>query len=105
MKITTQIKKGLLDFLVLAAIAKQAKYPREIIEQLNVHGLDIVEGTIYPLFLRLYKNGLVTYEWREASGHPRKYYSLTEQGQTVLGEYQEEWDKLTNVINKLGYNL
>jgi PadR family transcriptional regulator PadR len=99
--ITTQIRKGLLDFFILATLKNKSKYPREIIEELNHYGLSLVEGTIYPLFLRLHKNKLVKYEWIEAAGHPRKYYSLTTEGLEVLKQYEKEWETLHSVLNKI----
>ena len=99
--ITTQIRKGILDFVILATLKNKSKYPREIIEELNRYGLNLVEGTIYPLFLRLYKNKLVHYEWVEASGHPRKYYRLTEEGIAALKQYEREWELLHNLYNNL----
>lgn len=102
--ITTQIRKGILDFFILATLKNKSKYPREIIEELNDHGLSIVEGTIYPLFLRLHKNKLVDYVWIEAAGHPRKYYTLTKEGTEVLKHYEQEWDALHGVLNKIKKN-
>ena len=99
--ITTQIRKGILDFFILATLKNQPKYPREIIEELNHHGLNLVEGTIYPLFLRLHKNKLVQYVWIEASGHPRKYYSLTSEGVEALEYYEQEWESLNNIFNSI----
>ncbi|KTD35173.1 lineage-specific thermal regulator protein [Legionella nautarum] len=99
--ITTQIRKGILDFFILATLKNKSKYPREIIEELNLYGLNLVEGTIYPLFLRLHKNKLVKYEWIEAAGHPRKYYSLTNEGMEVLKQHEKEWETLNVVLNKI----
>ncbi|HBB53117.1 MAG TPA: hypothetical protein DCZ80_04390 [Legionellales bacterium] len=64
----------------------------------------MVEGTIYPLFLRLSKNNFVQYEWVEASGHPRKYYTLTEQGKEALEQYEKEWNALNNILYKIKAN-
>lgn len=99
--ITKQLRKGALDFIVLATLQDEAKYPRQIIDELQAHGLSIVEGTMYPLFLRLHKNELVSYEWREASGHPRKYYSLTDSGRMALAHYVDEWKKMNAIISKV----
>lgn len=99
--IKSQIRKGLLDFVVLATLKKEAKYPREIISKLQKQGLDVVEGTLYPLFLRLVKQELVSYEWRETTGHPRKYYSLTRQGKKILKLYESEWKSISTTINHL----
>lgn len=100
-KIKTQIRKGILDFLIMSAIKKEARYPREIIDILSEQNFDLVEGTLYPLFLRLIKQDYVHYEWREAGGHPRKYYSLTKSGREVLDTYESEWQALNDIIKKL----
>lgn len=99
--ITTQLRKGTLDFIILSSLRSSSKYPREIIEDLNKHGFNLVEGTIYPLFLRLHKTGFVDYEWKEASGHPRKYYSLTSQGHIALKKYMQEWRELNLLLKKI----
>lgn len=99
--ISTQLRKGVLEFFVLATLRNQSKYPREIIEELNAYGLNLVEGTIYPLFLRLVKQNLVQYEWVEAAGHPRKYYCLTSDGITALENYKNEWTLLNKVLDKI----
>lgn len=103
--ITKQLRKGALDFIVLSTLVDTPKYPRAIIEELEQHGLSIVEGTIYPLFLRLYKNKFVKYEWHEAMGHPRKYYSLTKRGHAVLEQYMQEWQTLNSVLTHLNQDL
>lgn len=97
-RIKTQMRKGLLDFVVLASLKKEARYPREIISLLEKDGLDVVEGTLYPLFLRLMKQKLVSYEWRETSGHPRKYYSLSKDGKRALEVYETEWKHINTAI-------
>lgn len=101
---TTQIRKGVLDFFILSMLASKSMYPREIIEALNAHGLNLVEGTIYPLFLRLHKNGFVKYRWIEASGHPRKYYNLTPRGIEALKNYEKEWHLMNTTLAKIKQN-
>ena len=100
-KIQSQIRKGLLDFILLAALKKGARYPREMMEDFMKSGFDIVEGTLYPLLLRLNRQELVSYEWSEASGHPRKYYSLTKKGRNMLLAYEEEWDNIQKIIKSI----
>ena len=100
-KIQSQMRKGLLDFVLLAALKKHARYPREMIEDFKQSGLGIVEGTLYPLLLRLSRQGLVSYEWREASGHPRKYYALTKKGKEVLRIYEQEWEHIKKLITSV----
>ena len=102
--IKTQIRKGALDFLVLAMLKNKPKYPREIMDELSQEGVNLVEGTVYPLFLRLFKKKFVQYEWIEASGHPRKYYTLSREGMTALKEYEREWRTLDNLLEKIKNN-
>ena len=99
--ISTSIRKGVLEFFILATLKNEPKYPREIIEELNVYGLNLVEGTLYPLFLRLYKNELVEYEWIEAAGHQRKYYTLSKKGIEALEQYEREWKTLHKLLMKI----
>ncbi len=99
--ISTSIRKGILEFFILATLKNQPKYPREIIEELNDYGLSLVEGTLYPLFLRLHKNELVQYEWIEAAGHPRKYYILSKKGIEALEQYEKEWETLHTILTRI----
>jgi PadR family transcriptional regulator PadR len=62
----------------------------------------VVEGTIYPLLTRLKNDGLLSYRWEEsASGPPRKYYSMTENGKTVLNSLKSTWEQLSESVNTI----
>ncbi|MCL2451454.1 PadR family transcriptional regulator [Candidatus Saccharibacteria bacterium] len=101
-QLATQMRKGLLSYLVLT-VAEQPIYASDIIRRLSEAGLTVVEGTIYPLLLRLQRDGLLQYEWREdgSSRPPRKYYSTTELGRTVLIELRREIKNLNQTTRKL----
>lgn len=61
----------------------------------------VVEGTIYPLLTRLKNAGLLTYEWKEStSGPPRKYFTLTTDGQTAIEELKVTWNELSDAVEK-----
>ena len=81
-----QVRKGFLELCVLNALdAQRERYGYELVKSLvNMPGLGVTEGTIYPLLSRLKKQGLVTTRLEESvSGPVRKYYSLTKQGKKV----------------------
>jgi len=101
-QLATQMRKGLLSYLVLL-IARQPIYTSDIIRRLSESGMTVVEGTIYPLLLRLQKDGLLTHEWREdtAGKPPRKYYAVTDFGRSVATELSQE----INIINKTMRNI
>ena len=97
-----QLRKGILEFCVLALLRKSEAYPSDLLQSLKAAELIVVEGTLYPLLNRLKNAGLLTYRWEESkSGPPRKYYSLTEQGQTFYKELASSWDALQRSIEKL----
>ena len=88
-----QLRKGSLELAVLASLWDGRAYGLEILKALkNSAGLAIPEGTIYPLLSRLKAEELLASEWEEAeSGHPRKYYRLTEKGRGRLLEMARIW--------------
>ncbi|GEL09445.1 transcriptional regulator, PadR family [Flavobacterium glycines] len=95
-----QMRKGVLEFCILSVLKKQDAYTSEILETLKNAKLLVVEGTIYPLLTRLKNDGLLTYRWEEStSGPPRKYYGLTDDGQTFLNELNGTWTELSNAVN------
>jgi PadR family transcriptional regulator PadR len=101
-KSTSQMRKGILEFCILLIIARGEVYASDILKSLSEVGISVVEGTLYPLLMRLKKEGMLGYSWSESpSGPPRKYYSLTEQGQTFLSELKANWTDLYTSIEKL----
>jgi len=96
-----QMRKGVLELCILSILSQGDAYPTEIIEKLKETKLVVVEGTLYPLLTRLKNTGLLTYRWEEStSGPPRKYYKLTEIGETYLKELQMSWNELVDAVNK-----
>lgn len=94
-----QMRKGVLEFCVLAILQRAESYPSDILSELKRAKLLVVEGTLYPLLTRLKNSGLLEYRWEESkSGPPRKYYSLTSTGQTFLAELNSTWDELVNAV-------
>ena len=77
-KITTQMRKGILEYAILLVIAKGDAYASDILGVLTSQRLIVVEGTLYPLLSRMKTDGFVSYTWVESqNGPPRKYYRLT----------------------------
>lgn len=95
-----QMRKGVLEYCILAIIANHEIYASDIIEKMKEAKLLVVEGTLYPLLTRLKNAGLLSYRWEEsASGPPRKYYTLTAEGQAFLGELHLTWQELVDAVN------
>jgi PadR family transcriptional regulator, regulatory protein PadR len=83
---TVQVRKGLLELCILNALADEERYGYDLVKTLiEVHGLGVTEGTIYPLLSRLRVAGLVASRLEESSAGPaRKYYSLTKEGRKTM---------------------
>jgi PadR family transcriptional regulator PadR len=95
-----QMRKGILELCILGILGTREAYPSEIIDELKKNKLIVVEGTLYPLLMRLKNAGLLTYRWQESSeGPPRKYYSLTASGKDFFEELSTTWKELSNAVN------
>ena len=93
--VKAQMRKGVLEYCILAIISEKDIYASDIIERLKTARLIVVEGTLYPLLTRLKNDGILEYKWIESTqGPPRKYYKLTEAGQQFLQELSKEWKEL-----------
>lgn len=98
----SQMRKGILEFCILSIIRRGEAYPSDIVEEMKNANLQILEGTLYPLLTRLKNAGMLTYRWVESnSGPPRKYFSLTEQGEKFYKELEQTWNELSNGVNAL----
>ena len=89
-----QLRKGSLELAILATLWPGRLYGLEIIRALagDGAGLEVPEGTVYPLLSRLKAASLVDSEWVEAAtGHPRKYYALTPRGRRHTREMARSW--------------
>ncbi|MFZ4785694.1 MAG: PadR family transcriptional regulator [Flavobacteriales bacterium] len=96
-----QMRKGVLEFCILSILQRSEAYPSDIMAELKKAKLIVVEGTLYPLLTRLKNDGLLNYRWEESSqGPPRKYYKLTETGETFLIELRKTWEELAHAVNQ-----
>lgn len=97
----SQLLRGALDLCLLAVMDEGPAYGYEMTKRLRARGLSIVgEGSIYPLLGRLERDGLV--ETRRAAsngGPPRKYYSLSPEGERALASGVEEWQAARDAID------
>jgi PadR family transcriptional regulator, regulatory protein PadR len=97
----TQMRRGTLQYCVLALLAEEERYAFDLVRGLaDVDGMVTSEGTIYPLLSRLRRDGLVASLWREsAQGPPRRYYQLTDAGRTALAAFAQEWQRFRDAVD------
>jgi PadR family transcriptional regulator PadR len=96
-KLTQELRRG---SLVLAALSqlREPKYGYALIEELSKRGLEIDQGTLYPLLRRLEEQGLLRSEWNVEGSRPRRYYVMSPDGWDVLSGLAQEWEHLTAVM-------
>ena len=99
----SQLRRGVLEYCVLAALREGERYGYELVAHLAAaDGLLTSEGTIYPLLGRLRKDGVVATTWRESSsGPPRRYYSLTPKGHETLARFSGEWVRFRRTVDEI----
>lgn len=105
-KYERQMKKGVLDMLVLRLLKSEAKYGYQIIQEMREKSEEIFllkDGTLYPILYRLEDDGLVVSKWSEAVGKqvPRKYYEITREGKRTLDEIEDVWKRISDGVVRL----
>lgn len=105
-KYERQMKKGVLDMLVLQLLAREKMYGYQLILELREKSGDIFclkEGTLYPILYRLEDEGLVESRWSEAENKqlPRKYYLMTDKGRQALEEIYLSWQQISDGVERI----
>ena len=100
--VRSQMRKGVLEFCILSILDKKEAYASSIIDELKGANMIVVEGTLYPLLIRLKNQGALAYRWEESpQGPPRKYYCISDAGRALLQEMNTSWNDLVETIKTL----
>ena len=91
-----QLKRGLLDVCVLAAIKNEDSYGYKIIKDLRPY-IELSESTLYTILKRLESGNLLTVRTAEHGGRLRKYYHITDLGIRRIEEFKTEWSEIMSV--------
>ena len=91
-----QLKRGLLDVCVLAAIKDEDSYGYQIIKDIKPY-VDVSESTLYPILRRLEAAELLTVRSAEHNGRLRKYYRITENGLARIEAFKAEWAEIMSI--------
>lgn len=99
-KLTQELRRGVVVLAVLSQLDEE-KYGYALIDRLASRGLEVDQGTLYPLLRRLEEQGLLESEWNVAGSRPRRYYQISEDGAQLLQALNGEWNELVAVIDEL----
>lgn len=103
--IQSQMKKGVLEFCILTIISRGEAYPSDIAYELKESGMQVLEGTLYPLLTRLKNAGYLDYRWVESnSGPPRKYFTLTDNGKEFYKSLEATWIEISRSVQNITTN-
>ncbi|MDE6021289.1 MAG: PadR family transcriptional regulator [Ruminococcus sp.] len=91
-----QLKRGLLDISVLAAIKNEDSYGYQIVKDMKPY-IEISESTLYPILRRLESNELLSVRSVEHNGRLRKYYHITDAGIKRIEAFKEEWKEIVSI--------
>jgi PadR family transcriptional regulator PadR len=95
-----ELRRGCLTLAVLTQLRTE-RYGYTLRKALADDGLEIDEGTLYPLLRRLETQGLLVSQWREEDKRNKRFYKLSTDGEKILGQLLEEWERINTSLNKI----
>ena len=95
-----EVRRGALTLAVLLAL-REPHYGYSLRKKLAARGLEIDEGTLYPLLRRLEEQGLLGSHWQQEEGRKRRFYQIASGGEIALAAMRREWLDLSKVIDQL----
>ena len=95
-----ELRRGVIILAVLSQLHEE-QYGYSLMKGLEEQGMQIDQGTLYPLMRRLEDQNLLESDWRVDTSRPRRYYILSELGKVVLEEMLTEWSRIKTTVDKL----
>src|SRR5262252_4321123 len=95
-----ELRRGCLILAVLAELRTE-RYGYTLRKALSEQGMEIDEGTLYPLLRRLESQGMLVSEWREEDKRNKRFYQLSKEGGELLGQLLEEWKRIGASLNEI----
>ena len=98
--VSLELRRGVIVLAVLAQLS-EAQYGYSLLKSLSDGGLDVDQGTLYPLLRRLESQGLLESVWKIEEGRPRRYYVISANGKKQLPRLKEEWNTIVATMKKM----
>ncbi len=95
-----ELRRGCLTLAVLTQLRTE-RYGYTLRKALADDGLEIDEGTLYPLLRRLESQGLLVSQWREEDKRNKRFYRLSPQGEQILEQLMAEWQRINESLSKI----
>jgi PadR family transcriptional regulator, regulatory protein PadR len=99
-KLRLELRRGVLILAVLAEL-REEHYGYSLRKNLLAKGMDIDEGTLYPLVRRLETQALLVSEWREEGNRKKRFYRLSKVGESTFEQLTKEWRQVETTLNQI----
>ena len=98
--VVLELRRGVI---VLAALSQLGtpEYGYSLLKKLSDLGLEVDQGTLYPLLRRLEAQGLLESVWKLEEARPRRYYVISAEGKKILPKMKKEWAGIVSVMDKM----
>lgn len=97
---TLELRRGLIVLAVLSQLEEE-QYGYSLLKLLSEQGLDVDQGTLYPLLRRLETQGLLQSVWKLEEARPRRYYVISLEGRQLLPQLKAEWENIVAMMGKM----
>jgi DNA-binding PadR family transcriptional regulator len=95
-----ELRRGIIVLAVLGQLHDE-QYGYSLLKRLADKGLELDQGTLYPLLRRLETQGLLRSNWRVEGDRPRRYYVISAEGARALVQLKEEWAGIVSMMKKM----
>lgn len=97
---TLELRRGVIVLATLSQL-NEAQYGYSLLKNLSDLGLEVDQGTLYPLLRRLEAQGLLESVWKIEEARPRRYYVISAAGRKLLPKLKDEWNSIVAVMKKM----
>ena len=98
--VVLELRRGVIVLAVLSQLSTE-QYGYSLLKLLSDQGLEVDQGTLYPLLRRLEAQGILQSVWKIEEARPRRYYVLSSEGRKILPKLKKEWAGIVSVMEKM----
>lgn len=98
--ISLELRRGVIVLAVLSQLSAE-QYGYSLLKHLADLGLEVDQGTLYPLLRRLEAQGMLQSVWKIEGARPRRYYIISSEGRNLLPELKKEWASIVSVMGRI----
>ena len=95
-----ELRRGMIVLAVLSQLDEE-QYGYSLLKLLSDQGLELDQGTLYPLLRRLESQGLLSSDWKIEGSRPRRYYVISPEGRNLLPRLKGEWNRIVSMMDKM----